>query len=65
LPEQADQSADGEDQADIDLGPFLAGQVDCNEGAEAGLNVGDAEDEPVQPAQAFPRRREPRFRWWR
>lgn len=55
LSEQADYAADGENETDIGLRPFLAGQIDGDEGTEAGLNVGDAKDEPVQAAQAFPR----------
>ena len=52
LADQRDEAADGEQEADIDLRPFLLGQVDRDEGTEPGLHVGDGEHEPVEPAQA-------------
>jgi hypothetical protein len=51
LSRQADETGHRQNQTDIDLGPFLSGQIDGDEGTESGLNVGDAEDEPVEPAQ--------------
>ncbi len=56
LPEQADDAADRQHKADLDLRPFLRSQIDRNERAEAGLNVGEKEDEPVEAALAFARR---------
>ena len=50
LAQQARDAADGEHQADVDLGPFLGRQIDREEGAEAGLDVGNEEGEPVEPA---------------
>ena len=35
------------------LGPFLRGEIDGDERAEAGLHVGEKEDEPVEAAQAL------------
>ena len=55
LPDQRHEAPDRENEADIDLGPFLRGQVDRDEWTKAGLHVGDEEDEPVEPAQAAPR----------
>jgi hypothetical protein len=56
IADQADDAADRQHQADLDLGPFLRGQVDGDEGAKAGLDVGEEEDEPVERTQALPRR---------
>ena len=52
LAQQAREAADGEDQADVDLRPFLGRQIDREEGTEAGLDVGNEEGEPVEPALA-------------
>ena len=56
LSDQADHAADREHQADLRLGPFFRGEVDRDERAEAGLHVGEKEDEPVEAAQALLRR---------
>ena len=61
LPDQRDETADGENEADIDLRPFLGGQIDRDERAETGLHIGDEEHEPVEPAQAALRRAAGRF----
>ena len=55
LAQQRDQAGDRQHQADLDLRPFLRRQVDGDERTEAGLHVGDKEDEPVEPLQALPR----------
>jgi hypothetical protein len=39
----------------------LRGEKDRDERPEAGLYVGDTEDEPIKPAQAARRRRQRRF----
>jgi hypothetical protein len=62
LPEQGDDAADRQHKADLDLGPFLGGQIDRNERPEAGLHVGQKENEPVEAALAFARGR--RRRAW-
>jgi hypothetical protein len=49
LTEQAREATDGEHQANVDLRPFLGRQIDGQEGAEAGLDVGNEEGEPVEP----------------
>ena len=51
-PDQRDEARGREHQADVDLRPFLRGEIDRDERPEAGLHVGDEEDEPVEPAQA-------------
>jgi hypothetical protein len=56
LPEQANDTADRQHEADLDLRPLLRGQIDRNERTEAGLNVGEKEDEPVEATLAFARR---------
>jgi hypothetical protein len=61
LPDERDETADGENEADIDLRPFLGGQIDRDERAETGLHVGHEEHEPVEPAQAALRRAAGRF----
>jgi len=51
----ADHRGDGaqaERQADLDLGPFMGGQIDGDEGAEACLHVGEEEVEQVECPQA-------------
>jgi hypothetical protein len=70
LPDQADDAADREHKADLDLGPFLRGQIDRHEWPETGLHVGQKEDEPIEPVLAFARRlwrrvgrRRFRYRW--
>ena len=62
LAEQPDDAADRQHEADLDLGPFLGGQIDRNERPEAGLHVGQKENEPVEAALAFARGR--RWRAW-
>ena len=41
LPHQADDAADRQHETDVDLGPFLRGEIDRDERTEAGLHVGD------------------------
>src|SRR5215218_8993845 len=53
---QRDQTPHGENQPDIDLRPGLGRQVHGNERTKTGLNVGHAEDEPVERATAGVRR---------
>jgi len=50
------------DQAYVDLGPFLRREVNRHKRPEAGLDVGDKKDEPVESAKAFRRRRQGRLR---
>ena len=45
-------SAHGEDQADLNLGPFLRCQIDRDEGTKTGLHVGKKEHEPIEAARA-------------
>ncbi|MHC2369380.1 hypothetical protein ACVIQT_004028 [Bradyrhizobium diazoefficiens] len=56
LPDQGDDAANRQHEADLALRPFLRRQIDRDEGAEAGLHVGEEEDEPVEAAQAPARR---------
>jgi hypothetical protein len=55
LSSERDEAPDGQNESDIDLGPFLRGQVDGDERTEASLDVGDGEDKPVQSSSAAPR----------
>src|ERR1700677_4687160 len=55
LTNQADKTAHGEDEADVDLRPLLGRQKYGDKGAKTGLNVRDKENAPVQ-ASAAPRR---------
>ena len=55
LADQSDDAADRQHQSDLDLGPFLRRQIDRDERAEAGLDVGKEEDEPVETALALRR----------
>ena len=57
LADQADDAADRQHEADLDLGPFLRRQIDRDERPEAGLHVGEKEDEPVEAALALARGR--------
>ena len=52
LAQKAGEAADGQDEADVDLRPFLGRQIDRQEGAEARLDVGNEEGEPVEAALA-------------
>jgi hypothetical protein len=61
LSDQGDDAGRGQNQADIDLCPFLRGEKHRDERAEAGLHVGDKEDEPIKAAQAASGRRQRRF----
>ena len=54
LAHAARSAAGRQHQPDVDLGPFLRGEIDRDERTEAGLDVGDEEDEPVEPAKAAP-----------
>src|SRR5262249_36611668 len=55
LAHKPGDAADGKHEADIDLGPLLRRQVDGQERSEAGLQVGNEEGEPVEPAPACSR----------
>ena len=57
LPDQRDETGRRQNEPDIDLGPSLRGEIDRDERSESGLHVGDEENEPIEPAQAPPRRR--------
>jgi hypothetical protein len=48
LSRQGDQTRRRQHQADVDLGPFLRGQINRNKGTEPGLNIRDTKDKPVQ-----------------
>ena len=52
LARHRDRPAEAEREADLGLGPSLAREIDRDERAEAGLDIGDEEDEPVEPALA-------------
>jgi hypothetical protein len=52
LAQKASEAADGQDEPDIDLRPFLGREVDRQEGAEPRLDVGNEEGEPIEAAQA-------------
>ena len=51
LPGERNEAADRHDETDVDLRPFLRGQIDGNKWTEPGLYVSEAEDEPIEPAQ--------------
>src|SRR5581483_10051460 len=53
LPDQPDDAADRQHQADLRLRPLLRGQIHRDERAKTGLHVGEEENEPVEPAQAL------------
>jgi len=55
LADQPDQATDRQDKANFHLRPFLCRQIDRNERTKTGLHIRQKEDEPVKPAQAFPR----------
>ena len=55
LPEQADDAGDRQYETDLDLRPFLRGQIDRHEGTETGLHIGEKEDKPVEAALTFAR----------
>jgi hypothetical protein len=61
LSDQRNETGGGENETDIDLRPLLSGQKDRDERTKAGLNVGNEEDEPIEPAQAVARRGERRL----
>ncbi len=65
LADQRNEAGRGQDEPDIDLRPSLRGEINRDERAEAGLHVGDKENEPVEPAQAVPRRQQRRLRPFR
>jgi hypothetical protein len=52
LPCERDQSAHGQDKADVDLRPRMRREIDSDEGAETCLNVGHEKCEPVETAFA-------------
>jgi hypothetical protein len=54
LAGQCHQPGHGQNEADIDLRPLLRCQIDGNEGAKAGLDIGDEENEPIETMQRPP-----------
>ena len=52
LAGQRDEAADRQDEADLALRPSVGRQIDGDERPEAGLQIGDEECEPVEPATA-------------
>ena len=48
LADQRDDGAEREDEADLHLGPFVRGQIDGDERAEAGLHIGDEEVHQIE-----------------
>jgi hypothetical protein len=62
LRRQSKQSARGQDETDIGLAPSLRGEIDRDERAESGLDVGKEKSEPVESAQAAGKARRPRGR---
>ena len=50
-PAKATKTAGGQHEPDIALGPFLRGQINGHQGAEAHLRVCKEEDEPIESAQ--------------
>ena len=48
LADQRDDGAEGEGEADLDLGPFVRRQIDRDERPEAGLHVGDEEIQQIE-----------------
>ena len=57
LPDQRDHSAGAQHQADLDLRPRMAREIDRDERPKSGLNVGEKENKPVEAAGARPRQR--------
>ena len=51
LASQGNKTASGQHEPDIALGPFLRGQINGHQGAEAHLRVCKEEDEPIESAQ--------------
>ncbi len=54
LARDTGDGAQGEGQADFDLGPFVRCEVNRNERAESGLDVGHEEVEEIERAPAAP-----------
>ena len=61
LADQGDDAGRRQNQADVDLRPFLRSEKDRDEWAEPGLYIGDEEDEPIEAAQAARRGRQRRL----
>jgi len=61
LADQRDDASRGQNQADVDLRPFLRSEKNRDERAEPGLHIGDEEDEPIDAAQAARRGRQRRL----
>jgi hypothetical protein len=59
LGDDAGQRAGGERQPNLIFGPAEIGEVERNEGAESGLDIGEEEIHPVQAALASARDRNP------
>ena len=51
------QSSCCEDEADVELCPVVSCQIDCDEGAKPGLDIGEKKGEPIETAHARTRRR--------
>ena len=56
LAGEANQAADGQDETNIGLRPFLRGQINSDEGPKPSLHVGNKEHEPVKTTAACARR---------
>jgi hypothetical protein len=56
LPGERDQPAHGQNESDVGLRPRGCREVNRHERTEAGLDIGDKEDEPVERPTAGLRR---------
>ena len=52
LADEADQAAHRQEQADVDLRPFLGREKHRDKGTEPGLDVSDKEHQPIKPSPA-------------
>jgi len=55
LPSQGHEAPNREHETDVDLRPFVRGQIDGDKRTKAGLDIGNKEDKSVQPPQAAQR----------
>jgi hypothetical protein len=61
LRNQGHETGRGKHETNVDLRPFLRGEKNRDERSKTGLYVGDKKDEPIESAQAAPRRRKRRL----
>src|SRR5262249_34414481 len=54
LADKPGQAADGEDQPEIGLVPFLGGEIDGEERTKPGLDVGHKKGKPIKTALTAP-----------